>query len=98
MEEVKAQTPKNTAIFYIKFIAIISVICAHCVAVNENVNRFTTICASILGRVGAIGVGCFLIISGALFNPNKQSFGFMMKKKLIKIGIPWLFGATVVYF
>lgn len=87
----------NEKIYYIKGLAIISVISAHCNAVLDNTNRFAVYSSLLLQNIGTLGVICFFVISGMLFHYPDKNIGQFFKKKLKNIVIPWLISATCVY-
>lgn len=90
-------TNRSEAIDYIKGIAIISVISAHCNAVLDTRNRFALISSLILQNIGTLGVICFFVISGLLFHYRGDGVGSFFAKKARNIIIPWCISATCVY-
>ena len=62
---------KNETIYYIKGLAILSVICAHCNSVLNHEAEFVNKCSLILQNIGTLGVICFFVISGMLFHYRK---------------------------
>jgi len=87
----------------LKGLAIMSVICAHCNTVSDNYSVFNIHIGAILKTVGTIGVALLYILSGFLFErielqQQKSSVGKIIKKKLGRIIIPWVFCGTLVYF
>jgi len=87
----------NIAIYYAKAIAIFCVICAHCGAIPNDSSWFVTESSVILGKLGSLGVSCFLFLSGALFSLKKKPLSAMLKEKICKLGIPWIISGTAVY-
>lgn len=85
------------SIDFIKGIAIISVICAHCNAVVNTNNQVATIFSRILSNFGTTGVLCFFFISGLLFRYNDGKFIMFWKKKLIRFIPAWFASASIVY-
>lgn len=90
-------TNRNETIDYIKGIAIISVISAHCNVVLDTQNRFALISSLILQNIGTLGVICFFVISGILFHYQGNGVGSFFGKKARNIIIPWCISATCVY-
>lgn len=88
---------KNTVIYYIKSLAIISVVCAHCNSVPEITSDFCKSCSLILQNLGTAGVGCFFVISGYLFHYKIGKGKDFFQKKFTGIVIPWIISATIVY-
>lgn len=86
---------KNEVIYYIKGLAIISVIAAHCNAISEEGSKFAQISSLLLQNIGTWGVICFFVISGYLFHVSSSKIFFM--KKLKYICVPWVISATCVY-
>lgn len=87
---------KNNIIYILKCFAIISVICAHCNSIPNDSIYVIKCFSCILSNWGTYGVGLFFIVSGYLFNPEKDRYSFF-KKKLINICIPWLTSSVLVY-
>lgn len=84
-------------LYIIKAFAIISVICAHCNAVGDDVGRIAVISSVLMQNLGTVGVGCFFIVSGFLFHCQKGQAGSFFCKRITRIIIPWLFSSTLVY-
>jgi hypothetical protein len=81
----------NSILNVAKFLAIISVILAHC----RNTDYFFL--SNLTERLGTLGVLTFLIIGGYYFNIEKYGFIPFFKNKLRTIFIPWMFTGTIVY-
>jgi len=81
----------------IKGLSLISVICAHCNSVPKGSSTFATVCSVEMSNIGTLGVICFFVISGFLFHYNSGEFVQFVKKKMIRLIIPWIIGATLVY-
>lgn len=88
---------RNKTIDYIKGLAIISVVSAHCNAVLDTNNRFAVISSLLLQNIGTLGVICFFVISGILFHHPSKNVGQFFKKKVKNIVIPWFISATCIY-
>lgn len=88
---------RNETIDYIKGLAIISVISAHCNAVLDTTNRFAVMSSLLLQNIGTLGVICFFVISGMLFHHPGKNLGQFFEKKIRNIIIPWFISATCVY-
>lgn len=88
---------KNKTIYYMKGLAIISVVCAHCNSVPNTTGRFAHVSSLILSNVGTFGVICFFILSGFLFHFKGGQIKQFFLKKLKYICVPWLISATCVY-
>lgn len=88
---------RNVTIEYIKGLAILSVISAHCNSVSNSSNQFAIASSLFLQNIGTLGVICFFVISGVLFHHPGKNVGIFFKRKLKNIGIPWLISATCVY-
>ena len=88
---------KNETIYYIKGLAILSVICAHCNSVLNHEAEFVNKCSLILQNIGTLGVICFFVISGMLFHYRKGHIVVFLKKRFNYICIPWFISATCVY-
>lgn len=86
---------KNETIYYIKGLAILSVVSAHCNAISEISSKFADISSLFLQNIGTWGGVCFFVISGYLFHVSNPKQFFM--KKLKYICIPWFISATCVY-
>lgn len=83
---------KKQEIYYVKGIAIISVIMAHTPIVLQN--KFTN---QLWGNLGALGVPLFFIIAGYLFSLNTDSIKIFLYKKSKNLLPAWLFCGTLVY-
>lgn len=91
---------ESKCIYYMKALAIISVVCAHISLIPDDFSKESQLICSILNEMGAIGVGIFFAISGFLFNNNKirkMKLQQLILSKAKTIGIPWFFSATLVY-
>lgn len=88
---------RNETIDYIKGLAIISVISAHCNAVLDTTNQFAVLSSLLLQNIGTLGVICFFVISGMLFHHPEKNIGRFFKKKVTNIVIPWLISGAFVY-
>lgn len=88
---------ENKTIYYIKGLAILSVICAHCNAVFDEKNRIANAGSLLLQNIGSIGVVCFFVISGILFHYKRGQLVSFFKKRIYSICIPWIISATCVY-
>lgn len=88
---------RNVLIDYIKGLAIISVICAHCNSVLDSSNQFAVGSSLLLQNIGTFGVICFFVISGVLFRHPGKDIGRFLKKKVNNIVIPWMISSTCVY-
>lgn len=76
-----------------KALAILFVVTAH-----MNMKALNPVALAVKGRLGAMGVPVFLIISAYYFKPEKYSrIRDFMKRKVISIILPWLFWGSVVY-
>lgn len=84
------------SIDYIRGIAILSVICAHCNAIINSKNQIVLSFSKILSNFGTTGVLCFFFISGILFRYN-GNFAEFWSKKLIKFIPAWFVSASIVY-
>ena len=88
---------KNSTIYYIKGLAVLSVICAHCNAVLDAKNGFVKVCSLILQNIGTVGVICFFVISGMLFHYKEGKMIMFFKKRIFSICVPWFVSASCVY-
>lgn len=88
---------KIPALNYIKGLATISVISAHCNTVFSEPNVFTNGCSLLLQNIGTFGVICFMVISGMLFHYRKGQMTTFFTKRLVKIVVPWIISATCVW-
>lgn len=84
------------SIDFIKGIAIISVLCAHCNAVLNTEHQVAMSFSIILSNFGTAGVLCFFFVSGLLFHYNDNFISFW-RKKLIRFIPAWFVSASVVY-
>jgi len=81
----------------LKAFAIFSVICAHVASVDESFSTINIYLGRVLTTVGTIGVVVFLVVSGYLFSGNKYSFFLFMKKRAVRLMLPWFFCGSMVY-
>lgn len=80
----------------LKGLAIICVVSAHS-HVSSNIDSSSyEFMENILCVLGTIGVPCFFIISGYVFTFNKMTFIKLMKKKFMKLGIPWIISGLLL--
>ena len=86
---------RNETIYYIKGLAMISVISAHCNTISAESSKLAHISSLFLQNIGTWGVICFFVISGYLFHASNPKKFFL--KKLKYICIPWIISATCVY-
>ena len=93
----KKVVTRNETIDYIKGLAIISVISAHCNAVLGTTNRLAVMSSLLLQNIGTLGVICFFVISGMLFHHPGKDVRQFFDKKIRNIIIPWFISATCVY-
>ncbi len=91
------ENAKNGAITYIKGLSIISVICAHCNSI-EGGGYFVRFSSLLLQNWGTIGVICFFILSGALFDAEKGTGKEFLGKKAKSLCVPWLISGLAVFF
>lgn len=87
---------ERNIIYCLKAYAIFSIICAHVYPIS-NSNNVIAFISKFIGSIGTFGVGIFFIISGYLFYDNKKNINNFIKRKLLKIVLPWLFVGTFVY-
>lgn len=58
-----------------------------------------TFAAEFLSRLGTVGVIGFLVMAGYFFHPQKfKSFGDLLAKKAVSIGIPWVALGSLAWF
>lgn len=93
--EITSKSSQN--IHCIRAIAIFSVICAHCNAVNPEYSFLNIFAASALRSFGSVGVGIFLVLAGFLFNKSQRNAKSFFVSKVTSIIIPWMFSGTLVY-
>ena len=90
-------------IFYLDFIraiAIVFVILAHVTRqffLNATVSSYKILCAPFID-FGVLGVPLFLMISGTLLLNRDYELGSFLKKRYIRVLIPFLFWGVVVLF
>lgn len=87
---------RNCSIDFIKGIAIVSVISAHCNAIINTEYQVAVILSKLLANFGTTGVLCFFFISGILFHFNGNFVEFW-KRKLIKFIPAWFVSSSAVY-
>lgn len=90
VEKTDVYLKNSSALYVIKFFAILSVVFAHCSYHN------TPVAHSISGLIGGLGVPIFLISSGIFFNGTEDAKKFWMKK-LKGIIVPWLIFGVLTY-
>lgn len=88
---------RNETIDYVKGLAIISVISAHCNTILDSDNRVELLFSLLLQNIGTLGVICFFVISGMLFHYPGKNMRLFFKKKISNIIIPWIISATCIY-
>ncbi len=86
---------KSNTISILKGVAVFSVVCAHCNSIPIDSIPFEQVSSLILRNLGTIGVICFFVVSGYLFNCRSKKEFFLSRLK--SIIMPWLVGATAVY-
>lgn len=77
--------------WYMKALAILTVVMAHCTFTDSNIQRLTDI-------FGTIGVPIFLIIGGIYFRVNHEwkKFAYQKTKRIV---VPWiLWGGLPIYY
>ena len=84
-------------IYSLKVLAVISIVSAHCVVIQQNSNELNILFSWMLEQIGSIGVGVFYIISGYLFYRNKYCIKDFFKRKVKSLFIPWIVVGTGVY-
>ena len=78
-------------------IAIVSVLCAHSSFIISD-KIWDEINSKLLLLFGLVGVPIYFINSGYFYSNNKPSnYTNLIKKKLVKIFIPWLLLSSIVY-
>ena len=91
MEKNKVSKSVSEMFSTARIYCLISIIAAHMYFPNSFAEVF-------LGKLGTLGVVLLLIISGYFYRPKKfDSVCFLLKKKFVSIGIPWLFLGSVVW-
>lgn len=85
-------------IYYLKSLAIFSVVCAHASPVSTETGGMGSVCSDILNYIGTMGVPVFFLISGYLFQLNSKSFQNFWKGKIFSIFVPWIFCETLLWF
>lgn len=86
-------------IYYIKALAVFSVICAHVSPVNETSGTLNVLAGSLLGYLGTMGVPVFFLLTGYLFEGSRGRYSFIKfwQKKAITIIVPWLVCVTALW-
>ncbi|MBR5321983.1 MAG: acyltransferase [Clostridia bacterium] len=80
-----------------RVVALLSIVCAHCSMVNDDVSISTRFIGGFFQCFGPWGVSLFFFISGMLFARNNKKFGAFWRGKAFSLFIPWFFCSTVVY-
>lgn len=88
---------ENEYIYILKFLAVLSIVTAHCGNIASDDNIIAQIFYWVMTQIGTIGVGVFYIISGYLFYKNRDSFKLFFFKKIKTIIIPWVITGSLVY-
>lgn len=83
-------------IYVIKAFSIFSVLVAHINKIN-NENFITSIITNWYNLFGIIGVVCFFIIGGYLYNRKEKDGKIFWKKKVKTIIIPWIIAGSITY-
>jgi peptidoglycan/LPS O-acetylase OafA/YrhL len=97
MENLQKLTNRESlTINVIKAVAILSVIAAHVVALNES-NLISNIASSLWIAFGEVGVIIFFIIGGFLYKRKNNDNKEFWKKKFFRIILPWFFCSLVTY-
>lgn len=87
---------ESDKIYYMKAVAIMFVVCAHCSHIPSEANYISQITSNFIGTLGCMGVPLFLFLSGYVFRWKKiKEF---THQKLINTVYPWFVCGTVVYF
>lgn len=81
---------RNGIIDVMRAVAILSVMCAHCIVIMAEPESVFSYYENICNSIGTIGVGIFYFVSGWCFHPKPHSFFKMCLSKLIRIVIPWV--------
>lgn len=79
----------SASMYELRFLAIVSVVFAHCEYANENKQFLTSI-------IGLVGVPLFLFISGYYYNDSPCFIKFI-KRKIKTIIIPWILWGVITY-
>ena len=83
--------------YIMRAIAIISVLCAHSSYITSH-SLWATLNSRLLLLMGLVGVPIFFINSGYFFYKKAPvSYGLFIRKKLVKILIPWIILTSIVY-
>ncbi|MFP3154186.1 acyltransferase [Lachnospiraceae bacterium ZAX-1] len=101
IENNKMAEDMSRKIDLLKFLAVVSIICAHCNTINEDSGILNLMASYYLHAVGTIGVGLFLVLSGYLFYQSDykshMKWKAYVKKKMIRICPAWFFCGSLVY-
>ncbi len=87
---------QNDTISYIKGLAMMSAVSAHCNSIGWG-NSVAEISSLILQNIGTIGVICFFILSGVLFHPTADRGVQYLRKKAASMLLPWCISGTAVF-
>ena len=79
---------KQETLSLLKGLAIFSVICAHCYTIPANTTGFGLACSLLIHNIGTLGVLCFFVVSGYLYNCENITRFWIKKAKWICL--PWL--------
>ncbi len=92
----KLTSRESVALFILKAFAILSVIAAHTVVVDESntINDFITSAWVIFGRVGVV---IFFITGGFLYHRTDGDNKQYWKKKFFRIIIPWIICSCITF-
>lgn len=93
----KLKDHEKDYIYILKGLAIFCVVCAHSTPLPEDASTLSTIVSEILNYLGTMGVPCFFLVSGYLFDRNKRGPGDFGKRKFISVILPWLFCETLLW-
>ena len=88
---------KNCSVMFTvaRVFALISIVAAH-IGFTEGTSYLLNKSYSVIASIGVIA---FLFMSAYYYNPKKSGalLSGVLKKKIITIGIPWLFLGTLTY-
>lgn len=88
----------SQSIYIMKFVAVLSIISAHCSSVNQEHSFADVFVGRVISSFGSVGVGVFLLIAGFLMHGTTRNFKDFFVSKIKSIIIPWVFCGTLVYF
>lgn len=88
---------RNKQLDVMKAIAVFSVICAHCAALNSDASRISVVISNLLVIMGTIGVGVFFVISGFLMSYSKASYKDYCLSRVRALLPSWFFTGTIVF-